>query len=43
MVGLLTALPKTPLYERLEKEGRLIPDPGLNENTRAAPTSCPST
>lgn len=26
MIGLLTALPKTPLYERLEKEGRLIPE-----------------
>ncbi len=25
MVGLLTAIPKTPLYERLEKEGRLKP------------------
>lgn len=24
MIGLLTAIPKTPLYERLEKEGRLI-------------------
>lgn len=26
MIGLLTAIPKTPLYERLEKEGRLMPD-----------------
>jgi radical SAM superfamily enzyme YgiQ (UPF0313 family) len=26
MIGLLTAAPKTPLYERLEKEGRLILD-----------------
>ncbi|MCX8012613.1 MAG: B12-binding domain-containing radical SAM protein, partial [Desulfobacterota bacterium] len=26
MIGLLTALPKTPLYERLKKEGRLIPE-----------------
>jgi radical SAM superfamily enzyme YgiQ (UPF0313 family) len=25
MVGMLTAVPKTPLYERLEKEGRLRP------------------
>ena len=24
MVGLLTALPRTPLYERLKSEGRLI-------------------
>ncbi len=41
MIGLLTALPKTPLYERIEKEGRLIPDPGLNENTRAATNIVP--
>lgn len=26
MIGLLTAIPKTPLYERLEKAGRLIMD-----------------
>ncbi|HWP91210.1 MAG TPA: radical SAM protein [Thermodesulfobacteriota bacterium] len=26
MIGLLTAVPKTPLYDRLEKEGRLMPD-----------------
>ncbi len=26
MVGMLTALPNTPLYQRLEKEGRLRPD-----------------
>lgn len=25
MIGLLTALPKTPLYKRLESEGRLLP------------------
>jgi hypothetical protein len=41
MIGLLTALPKTPLYERIQKEGRLIPDPGLNENTRAATNIVP--
>ena len=41
MIGLLTALPKTPLYERIEKEGRLIPDAGLNENTRAATNIVP--
>lgn len=34
MVGLLTALPKTPLYERLEKEGRLIPDVNNSDNTK---------
>ncbi|HEX3034123.1 MAG TPA: radical SAM protein [Thermodesulfobacteriota bacterium] len=26
MIGLLTAIPKTPLYERLEKDGRLRPE-----------------
>ncbi len=26
MIGLLTAIPKTPLYDRLKKEGRLIAD-----------------
>ena len=31
MVGMLTAVPKTPLYERLEKEGRLrLDDPNCN-------------
>ena len=31
MVGMLTAVPKTPLYERLEKEGRLrLDDPSCN-------------
>ena len=34
MVGLLTALPRTPLYERLEKEGRLIPDANSSDNTK---------
>lgn len=34
MVGLLTALPKTPLYERLEKEGRLIPNASQGDNTK---------
>lgn len=34
MVGLLTALPKTPLYERLEKEGRLIPTAHNADNTK---------
>jgi len=29
MVGLLTALPRTPLYERLEREGRLLPEAGF--------------
>jgi radical SAM superfamily enzyme YgiQ (UPF0313 family) len=33
MVGLLTALPKTPLYERLEREGRLLPGADGTDNT----------
>jgi hypothetical protein len=33
MVGLLTALPRTPLYERLEKEGRLLPGADGTDNT----------
>ena len=33
MIGLLTALPKTPLYERLGKEGRLIADADNADNT----------
>ncbi len=34
MVGLLTAIPKTPLYERLEKEGRLKPFAHESDNTK---------
>jgi radical SAM superfamily enzyme YgiQ (UPF0313 family) len=34
MVGLLTALPKTPLYYRLEKEGRLLPEANNSDNTK---------
>lgn len=34
MVGLLTALPRTPLYQRLEKEGRLIAQAESTNNTR---------
>lgn len=34
MVGLLTALPRTPLYQRLEKEGRLITQAENANNTR---------
>src|SRR6185436_13158436 len=41
MIGLLTALPKTPLYERIQREGRLIADAEQNENTRAAPNIMP--
>jgi radical SAM superfamily enzyme YgiQ (UPF0313 family) len=35
MVGLLTALPKTPLYERLKREGRLVEGAPGGDNTRA--------
>ncbi|HSQ03378.1 MAG TPA: DUF4070 domain-containing protein, partial [Burkholderiales bacterium] len=34
MVGLLTALPKTPLYERLGQERRLIEDAESSDNTK---------
>ena len=34
MIGLLTAVPKTPLYERLEKEGRVIKDAESTDNTK---------
>lgn len=34
MVGLLTALPRTPLYERLRQEGRLIAGAEHGDNTR---------
>ncbi len=34
MVGLLTAVPKTPLYERLEKDGRLIKEASGTDNTK---------
>jgi radical SAM superfamily enzyme YgiQ (UPF0313 family) len=33
MVGLLTAIPKTPLYERLQSEGRLLPGADGTDNT----------
>jgi len=34
MVGLLTALPKTPLYNRLQEEGRLIDKKETSDNTK---------
>lgn len=40
MVGLLNALPKTPLYERLEKAGR-IRAMGISDNTRPATNVVP--
>jgi NAD(P)H-dependent flavin oxidoreductase YrpB (nitropropane dioxygenase family)/radical SAM superfamily enzyme YgiQ (UPF0313 family) len=41
MVGLLTALPKTPLHARLEKEGRLRPAADATDNTRPATNLVP--
>jgi len=41
MVGLLTALPRTPLYERLEREGRLRPTTDEGDNTKLATNVVP--
>jgi radical SAM superfamily enzyme YgiQ (UPF0313 family) len=41
MVGLLTALPKTPLYQRLEKEGRLRTAESGTDNTKPATNVVP--
>lgn len=41
MVGLLTALPRTPLYQRLEREGRLIADADNTDNTRLSTNFLP--
>ena len=41
MVGLLTALPRTPLHERLEKEGRLRPLANDSDNTKPATNIVP--
>jgi radical SAM superfamily enzyme YgiQ (UPF0313 family) len=41
MVGLLTALPKTPLYQRLEQEGRLRPAVSGTDNTKPATNIVP--
>ena len=35
MISLLTAMPHTPLYERMRREGRLRPLEGAADNTRA--------
>jgi len=40
MVGLLTALPRTPLYERLKKDGRLLEGESV-DNTRLATNVVP--
>jgi len=41
MVGLLSALPRTPLYERLQREGRLIPQTRQVDNTKPATNVMP--
>jgi radical SAM superfamily enzyme YgiQ (UPF0313 family) len=41
MVGLLTALPKTPLYERLKKEGRLRTLDDVNDVTQLSTNITP--
>ena len=41
MIGLLTALPHTQLYERIEREGRLRELEGLADNTRPQPNIIP--
>jgi radical SAM superfamily enzyme YgiQ (UPF0313 family) len=41
MVGLLTALPHTPLYDRLAREGRLRPHEEASDNTRPSTNVVP--
>jgi radical SAM superfamily enzyme YgiQ (UPF0313 family) len=41
MVGLLTALPHTPLYVRLQQEGRLLPRELQGDNTKPATNVLP--
>jgi len=41
MIGLLAALPKTPLYDRLKKDGRLTTLEDVHENTRPATNVIP--
>jgi hypothetical protein len=41
MIGLLTALPKTPLYERLKKEGRLNTLEDVNDVTQLSTNIIP--
>jgi radical SAM superfamily enzyme YgiQ (UPF0313 family) len=41
MIGLLTAAPKTPLYRRLEKEGRLIEGANSADNTKLSTNVMP--
>ncbi len=41
MIGLLTALPKTPLHERLHREGRLLGEADASDNTQLATNVIP--
>ena len=41
MVGMLTALPRTPLYLRLEREGRLMPESDRTNDTGACTNIIP--
>ncbi|AWT59942.1 MAG: Hopanoid C-2 methylase [Candidatus Moanabacter tarae] len=41
MIGLLVALPKTPLHERLQKEGRVVADANSVDNTKMATNIIP--
>jgi radical SAM superfamily enzyme YgiQ (UPF0313 family) len=41
MIGLLTAMPKTPLYDRLKKEGRLSTLEHASDNTRPSTNVIP--
>jgi hypothetical protein len=41
MIGLLTALPRTPLHERLRKEGRLLGEVDASDNTQLATNVVP--
>jgi radical SAM superfamily enzyme YgiQ (UPF0313 family) len=41
MIGLLTAVPRTPLYERLRREGRLRPDVDDSDNTKLSTNVVP--
>ncbi|RMF59157.1 MAG: radical SAM protein [Calditrichaeota bacterium] len=41
MIGLLTAAPKTPLYERLQKEGRLLENANNSDNTKLSTNVVP--
>jgi len=41
LIGLLTALPKTPLYDRLKRDGRLSTQEHAHENTRPSTNVIP--